>query len=350
MENQAVFSKDLFPEGLKVDRKTLADPDPIEWARPQPGPLAVMVRKEIADHIRSWRFIILLSLILCTFLAAMYVSVTNLRSAISKDPNHDQVYVYLKLLTTTDGSLPPFHVFISFLGALLGIGLGFDAINSEQNNGTLARLLSQPVYRDNVLLSKFIGGLAVISVLFISLTMLMTGFGMLVTGVRMEWAECARILAFVVTTIIYVGFWLSLSICFSIYCRQPATSALVAIGVWLFLTIFYRFVVDMIVKGFFPEPAFLSPEEMISWSNLRLDLLRIMPAQLYTDATTTLLLPSVRSLGPLTMEQMAAAIPTPLPVRESLLIVWPQLTGLIAGAMGCFALAYFQFMRREIRT
>ena len=79
-------------------------------------------------------------------------------------------------------------------------------------------------------------------------------------------------------------------------------------------------------------------------------IMRLVPSQLYTDATTTLLMPSVRSLGPLTMEQMAGAIPSPLSIRESLLVVWPQVSGLIAATVVCFALSYYLFMRREIRT
>ncbi len=53
-------------------------------------------------------------------------------------------------------------------------------------------------------------------------------------------------------------------------------------------------------------------------------------AELFSDSTTTLLMPSVQSLGPMTMEQMADAIPSPLPFTESLMVVWPQLYGLIA--------------------
>lgn len=309
-----------------------------------------MVRKEIADHIRSWRFIILLALILLTFIGSMYVSLSNLKAALANEKDPDAIYLYLKLLTTTDGTLPAFHIFVSFLGALLGIGLGFDAVNSEHNNGTLTRLLSQPVYRDHLLLAKFIGALVIITALFLSLSLLMIGSGLLITGVWIEAVEFVRILAFVGMSVIYVGFWLSLSIWFSVRFRQAATSALTAIGVWLFFTIFYGIVVNMVVRAFFPDPAFLSDAEILSWNNLLLDLLRLAPSQLYTDATTTLLMPSVRSLGPLTMEQMAGAIPSPLPLRESLLIVWPQVTGLLAATAVCFALSYHGFMRREIRT
>jgi len=309
-----------------------------------------MLRKEIADITRSWRFIVLLVLIILTFISAMYVSLTNLKAAISNESDSGKLFLYLKLLTTTDGSLPAFHIFISFLGALLGIALGFDAVNAEQNNGTLIRLMAQPVYRDNLLLAKFLGALIVVTALFLSLALLMIGGGLIITGVWFEAVELFRILAFIVLTVLYVGFWLSLSILLSVRFKQATASALTAIGIWVFFTIFYGIIVNMIAKAFFPDPAFLSQAELFSWNNLLLDLVGLAPSHLYTDATTALLMPTVRSLGPLSMEQMAGAIPTPLPLRESLLIVWPQVSGLLAATAVCFALSYYWFMRREIRS
>jgi ABC-2 type transport system permease protein len=133
---------------------------------PYPRPFSVMVHKEVADHIRSRRFSILIVLIVLTFVAAMYVSLANIKSAIGNTKDPDHLFLYLRLLTTTDNSIPPFHVFLRFLAPLLGIGLGFDAINSEQNNGTLTRLMAQPIYRDNLLLVKFVSALIIVSRLF----------------------------------------------------------------------------------------------------------------------------------------------------------------------------------------
>ena len=50
------------------------------------------------------------------------------------------------------------------------------------------------------------------------------------------------------------------------------------------------------------------------------------------------------------MDQVQGAIPSPLPLGQSLLVIWPQLTGLIAVTILCFALSYIIFMRREIRS
>lgn len=347
MESPVAYFKDLFSGKPLFSRAAAAGS---EEGAISGKPFTVMVRKEIADHIRSWRFIILLILVVLTFVGAMYVSLSNLKTAVSNENDPDRLFLYLKLLTATDGSLPPFHIFMSFLGALLGISLGFDAINAERNNGTLIRLLAQPVYRDNLLLAKFVSALVLVATLFLSLSLLMIGGGLIITGVRFEAIELFRILSFVVVTVLYVGFWLSLAIMLSVRFKQATTSALTAIGIWLFFTIFYRIIINMIVKSFFPDPSFMSQDAILYYNNIILDLLRLAPSQLYTDATTTLLMPSVRSLGPLTMEQMAGAIPAPLSYRESLLIVWPQVSGLVAATAVCFALSYFWFMRREIRT
>ncbi|MGN7986173.1 ABC transporter permease [Pedobacter sp. 22226] len=316
----------------------------------QPSPFKVMVGKEVSDHVRSWRFILLLALVVLTFFASLYISMSNIRASFTNSNDPDHAFLYLKLLSATDGSMPPFHVLMGFLAPLLGITMGFDAINSEQNSGSLTRLLAQPIYRDNILLAKFYSAMLIISTLFISLTLLMIGGGLLFTGVRIEPQELLRILGFTLLTMVYVGFYLSLSILFSVAFRQAATSALTALGIWLFFTVFYPMLVNLVIRAFLPDPAYLSQSQIMGYNELIMDIMRIAPGQLYSDAATTMLMPSIRSLGPMSMEHLSGAIPSPLPFRESLVIVWPQLSGLLAGSIACFALAYYIFMRREIRS
>lgn len=312
-------------------------------------PFWVMVQKETADHIRSWRFIILLALIVLTCFGALYTSIGNLQEALSntKDPNH--AFAFLKLLTATDGTLPPYHVFIGFLGPLLGISLGFDAINSEMNNGSLVRIMAQPVHRDYLINAKFTAALITISMLFFSLSLLFVDCGILITGLTPSPEEFLRILAFTVLSILYVSFWLNLAILFSVKFKQAATSALTSIAVWLFFTVFYQFAVNIIARALIPANG-ADPIKMLGYKKLIMGLMHIVPSQLFNDATTTLLVPSIRSLGPLSYSQMYGAIPSALPLKESLLIVWPQLTGLIAATVLCFAITYYLFMRREIRA
>lgn len=311
-------------------------------------PFRVIVTKEISDHVRSWRFIILLIILALTCMGSMYTALTSIGKA-AKMAEPDNAFFFLKLFTISDGSLPSFIVFIGFLGPLLGISMGFDAVNSEYNRGTLSRILSQPIHRDYLLNAKFVAALTVISVLFFALGFSIMGLGLVMIGIPPTPGEFMRIISFILLSILYMAFWLNLSILFSIRFRQAATSALAGISVWLFFSIFYGMIINLVAKGLMPSE--MAPEyQVVGFQNLILNLMRVSPAQLFNDATTTLLMPSVRSLGPLTMEQVHGTIPSPLPLGQSLLLVWPQVTGLIAGTIVCFALSYHSFMRKEIRS
>lgn len=314
------------------------------------SPMRVLLRKEIAEHIRSWRFIILLILIILTFIASMYSSLSNIKSAFMSSENSKESLFYLKLFTLSDDTIPPFHIFLSFLAPILGISLGFDAINSENNNGSLIRLMAQPLYRDNIIGAKFLAPLVIVAVLFLALTSLIVGYAMFISGIPIEWQEIVRIIAFNGMTVLYVGFWLSIAILLSIRFKQAATSALTAIGIWLFFTVFFQVVVNIAIKAFIPDPNHLSPDKIAYYNEIILNVLRISPNQLYVDASTTLLMPTLRSLGPVSMEQMIAAVPSTISVRNSLMLVWPQLSGLIAFTLFMFAISYYLFMRREIRS
>jgi ABC-2 type transport system permease protein len=177
-----------------------------------PHPFWVMVRKEIADHIRSWRFIVIASLIVLICLTSLYTGVSNMSEA-AKANEHDPFF-FLFLFTATDGTLPSYLVFVSFLAPLLGVSLGFDAINSEQNRGTLGRLLAQPIHRDYLLNAKFLGALLVIGVMLFALGFLMIGAGLIRVGIPPSAEEFWRVVFFTMITVFYVGFWLNLSIFF----------------------------------------------------------------------------------------------------------------------------------------
>ena len=311
-------------------------------------PFWVIVHKEIADHVHSLRFIILISIIVLTCMGALYTALTNIGAAIKPD-DPDGSFLFLKLFTVSDGTLPSFVLFINFLGPLLGIALGFDAVNSEQSKGTLSRMLAQPIHRDCIINAKFVAALIIIGALLFALGLLVMGCGLIAIGIPPTPEEFWRIILFIITGIFYVAFWLNISLLFSLCFRQAATSALASVAVWLFFSVFYAMIVNVVAKALSPS-GMVSVYHQISYQKFILGLMRLAPSELFNEATTTLLMPSIRSLGPLTMEQLQGAIPSPLPLGESIMIVWSQLTGLIAATVVCFAISYIVFMRREVRS
>ena len=81
------------------------------------------------------------------------------------------------------------------------------------------------------------------------------------------------------------------------------------------------------------------------------DSTEISPNTLFSESTLALLLPTTRSLGIVLPYQMDGAVSgAPLPLDQSVILIWPQLTGLIAGTILLFALGYILFLRQEIRA
>lgn len=338
-----------FKDGIGRLRGTVpSDRERFSRANANPAAFRVLVRKEISDHVRSWRFLLLLAIIFLTCVASLYTALNSLQDAIKSTDGYSD-FVILKLFTTSDGTLPSFIGFIGFLGPLLGIGLGFDAVNSERNKGTLSRIMAQPIHRDDLLNAKFIASLTIIGFMFLSLGLLVLALGFLIVGLPPSFEELLRILSFLVVTIVYIGFWLNLSILFSVKFRQPATSALSGIAVWLFFSFFYDMILNLISSGLAPNSDTASVDDMVHHVSFMLGLSRISPYTLFNEATSTLLMPTVRTLGPLTTEQAYGAIDSPLPFGQSLLLIWPQVTGLIALTLVCFAISYVMFLRQEIR-
>lgn len=56
------------------------------------SPFFVIVWKEVADQVHSWRFVILACLILLTFLGSMYVSMANIDKAIASINDPEKIF------------------------------------------------------------------------------------------------------------------------------------------------------------------------------------------------------------------------------------------------------------------
>ncbi len=233
---------------------------------------------------------------------------------------------------------------------MVAIALGFDAVNGEFNRGTLSRVLSQPIYRDALLLGKFLAALSTLAVVLTAIWLVVSGLGLMMLGVPPDGEEVARGLVFLAATIAYGGVWLGMAIAFSVIFRQPATAALASIAVWLFFTIFWNIIASVGAQLMRPIRLGLL-QEALAQTELQIALSRIAPNTLYQEIVVAMLQPAVRSLGPVLPTQLQGAIlGTPLPFRESLALIWPHLTGLIAVTIMLFAASYVLFQRREIRA
>ncbi len=307
--------------------------------------LGAVVAKETADHLSSARMRILEALVFLTAIAAAYAAIRSIRATIGESP-----FLFLRLLTFSQEPLPSFIALLGFLIPLVAIALAFDAINGEFNRRTMSRILAQPIYRDALLLGKFIAGLLALTIGLVSLWLLVLGLGLLLLGLPPSTEETVRMLGFLVATIAYGGVWLAVALLFSVVFRAPATAALAALGAWLLFALFWSVITPLVAnliagppEGIFgPRMEFLHTQQIID---------RLSPNTLYAESALALLHPTTRALGPVLISQLQGALlGAPLPASQSFILIWPQLTGLIAATIVIFVIAYIAFQRQEIRA
>jgi ABC-2 type transport system permease protein len=307
--------------------------------------MSVVFWKELADHFSSRRFMILLAIIVLTGVWAVYASGQSIRQDAESAPAE---YVFLLLLTSQSGGLLSLASFLALLGPLVGIMLGFDSISGEYARGTLSRVLSQPIYRDSLINGKFLAGLATVATLWASILLLVIGMGVVLVGFPPNAEELWRMLIFTVIGIIYVGFWLALAMLFSLLLQRTVTAALAALALWLFLAIFAPLIAQIVAGMVVPDPN--TPEEAARQTDIAAMIGRVSPTTLYEESVQIILNPTARVLGAALQEQTQGILLTPLALSQSLLLILPQFTTLIALVGVCFGICYIKFMRTEIRA
>jgi ABC-2 type transport system permease protein len=312
----------------------------------------VIVKKELADHFSSYRFSIIFALIAMVSLITAYMVGLNIRQELEGVAKPRFIFL---MLFTAPGALFSLVQFVAFFGPLVGLILGFDTINRERNQGTLSKLLSQPIYRDVVINGKFLAGVVMITIMIVSIVLVITGLGLLVMGIVPGMEEIWRILFYIVISIIYISFWLGVAILFSILFHSTATSALAALAVWIFFSFFVTIGATIVANALAGSPSQENPEIFAKQANIVKAFKLISPMELYTDATATIIDPmrkstrSFVSMGPLENLSMSR-FSGPLPLSQSILIVIPYLITLVAITIVCFAVSYTVFMRQEIRS
>ncbi len=315
--------------------------------------IKTIIKKELADHFSSYRFTIIFALIAMLSLITAYMVGMNIRNELAGVAKPRFIFL---MLFTSSGALFSLVQFVAFFGPLVGLVLGFDTINRERSQGTLSKLLSQPIYRDVVINGKFLAGVVMISVMMVSIVLVITGLGLIVLGIIPGLEEIWRIMIYLIISIIYISFWQGVAILFSILFRSTATSALAALAVWIFFSFFISLGANVIANALASDTAGEDHRVVMRRANIVKAFILTSPMELYREATATIIDPtrkstprSMVSVGPLETLSMSR-FAGPLPLSQSILIVVPYIISLVAITVVCFAISYIVFMRQEIRS
>jgi ABC-2 type transport system permease protein len=346
-------------------------PEPIEAetldpfaAEPPAGPRGrsvpragwmVVGRKEFTDHLLSARFVVLLIVLGLAAAIPLYFAADAIRSAASTVSGATAIFIALFWLpphVTDTVSLPSVAGFLGIVAPLLGLSFAFDAVNGERAQGTLPRLLSQPIHRDDVINGKFAAGLAVIAIVLVAVVGFIGAFGIIRLGIVPAASELLRIALWVIVTFVYVSLWLAFGMLLSVLVRRAATSALIGFGVWLLLSIFGELITKLV--GGFIAPLSGTIQQQFANNSMQETIRRIRPDILYSEASRALLSPQTMDVSsPATIgaaQQAAQRMQSLLSLDQSFILVWPQVVALVAITVACFAIAYVRFMRQEVRA
>lgn len=313
----------------------------------------VVAAKEFSDHLLSVRFVVLLLVLGLTTAIPLYFAAGQIRDAAPNVSGAAAAFIYLFALSAEEIQNQSVFTFIAIVAPLLGIAFAFDAVNGERSEGTLPRLLSQPIHRDDVINGKFAAGMAVIGLVIVSVVVLIGSYGLLRLGIVPHPQELFRLLIWVAVTFLYVAAWLAFGLLLSVLVRRAATAALIGFGVWLVLTIFGGLITQFI-GGLLTPAADASAETILGTIQLQEMIQRVLPSTIYNEISLVLLRPDVTQLGtPATIDQIQQAqqrIPSLLSLDQSLLLIWPHVVALVALTVACFVGAYISFMRQEVRA
>lgn len=305
-----------------------------------------LYQKELADHFHSGRFKLLFVLLLLTSFSSLFGAMESIGDSVSSSSE----FIFLSVYTASGNSIPSFASFLAYLAPLVGLTLGFDAINKERTQGTLNRLVSQPIHRDAIINAKFLAGTTVIALMILFIGGVIGGYALMLLGIPPSGEEIARIVSYLLFTVVYTALWLALAMLCSVLCRHTATSALIVISIWIFLTLFASMIVTIIADIAYPLEGIEGYFNMMSNYEIQQNLNRISPYYLYCEAASTLLNPNVRTVGITTQASYSGAIASYLSFDQSVLLIWPHLTCMLALSMAAFTISYICFMRQEIRS
>jgi ABC-2 type transport system permease protein len=309
----------------------------------------------MGDHFNSLRFLLISALIVMVGVIITSMVGMAIREELKGMAKPSLIFL---LLFTSTGKLFSFVQFIGFFGPLLGIFLGFDSINRERVSRTLSKLVSQPIFRDSIINAKFLSGVAIIAIILVATVLLISGLGIRLVGVVPGAEEVSRLVIYVVISLLYISFWLGISILFSVIFRSAATSALASLAIWIFFSFFVSLGSSVLSDAVAPisqTASGVDAEMLIRHERIQRLTSLVSPMTLYSEATTTILDPMRKTtrtlilMGPLERFSMSR-FQSPLPLLESIFIVIPHIISIVAITLLCFGICYFVFMRQEIRT
>jgi ABC-2 type transport system permease protein len=358
-----------------------------------------VARKEFSDHITSRRFVIILALFLVISALGIHTGIENYNNRLeiyNQQLQHTETLVgpYAGWMAEKPSIMLIFNAMMTYmttLGAILAIAIGFDLVSKEKETRSLKTLLSHPVYRDEVINGKALGGIAALGfamalALAISLAML------LLFSIVPTLEEVAAILIFGVVSLVFLLAYFAIALAMSTFARESGNALIYTLVIFFVVASLLPMLGMMagnVFAGEMPEPPQTAPTPRVvtstsssggsftttssqsvvhrvsegpdpEWQQYEEDMKTYIERRKIVSDITNLLSPQMNyytAAMAVTNPRYITLIQSPLDpmpeetpgLAEALGQVWMNIAALIVFPSVFFAAAYVGFMRMDIR-
>ena len=199
--------------------------------------------KEFTDHLTSRKFLVILALLLMLTLLGMHQGIDQY--------NRDLEAYNQQLQATGDAAGPvgmmperPSILLIFWqlesslivFGGVLAIATGADLVSKEKESQSLKTLLARPVYRDEIINGKALGGMAALGVA-LAVAFTLTFAILLVFSIVPTAGEVVAVLIFGLASFLFLLAFFALALALSVVVKESGHA--VVYGLALFLALAY---------------------------------------------------------------------------------------------------------------
>jgi len=291
-----------------------------------------IAQKEFADNIFSPVFLVLLITFTLIIFSFSYM-------------NGLEAGRFTKGSTLLMAGFSGVAMIIGFFSPLIGIALGFDAIVREQKSGSLNVLLTHPVFRDNIIIGKFLGAMITLALVLGISTVVSISSLLLLLGGTVSGIELSRLFLFIGVTFFYSLIFLGISVLLSTVVKEAADSLVYNVVIWLGLVAVFGAITAGLAIIFTGQPIRIGSTSF----ELALNLAKVSPLYHYAEA--------IAGQGYVGWEGIGfepSAIKGILDTRFTLVQwfseFWMNLTVLIATPIILLITAFIAFLRKDIST
>jgi len=325
-----------------------------------------VARKEFVDHLTSKKFILILALFLIISAYSMHVGMDhyNMRlesykEQVSQIKEEVPVTMWMPEKPSILLIFQRLHFVMALLGAILAIAIGFDLITREKERGSLKSLLSHPVYRDEIINGKAVGGILAL-VLSVGIAFIILFAMHLIFSIVPDLDEFWRIVLFGAVTALCLLTYFSIALMASTISKDSGRALMCALIITFVISLGVPLVGEVLSESVVEEPPQLPENQYRNDKEARQQyneeikacwekrgaiedaINTLTPVFNYFEVSSVVLYGATGEIW----HRYSSSATAGEGVLEK---IWKNIFALIILPVVFFAIAYIKFMRMDIR-